>query len=377
MRENTRTRTELHLSASHLPDFETITSTDLLSRKAVSTFLSNAPRAIKFNALAALLQSTPPLLRAVRLSKPDTEIAKNHVAIALTGDAETSPFSGVLLLEKSLIQMLLQRMLGRSIADQSVLSTGEQGALLYALDKAAGDVCAAGLTGFALRGMLFAPEDTSNFLQQCTFHLNCELALETNRWGVHLLGGPFNVNKAIERSFALDNALTADWPLQAHPVIGTTCITAAELQTVAIGDLVTIDRLCPLVAHPLANSEFHPYLRCGTWQVDILWRGTQHIEVTGETGYEPNMNRNEKNRNTLEKPAEINPEGQMEMVLHVEAGSVTMSVRDILALMPGTVIPLHRPPDNGVVLRSNSRIVARGTLVRAGDDLAVEIEEIL
>ena len=64
------------------------------------------------------------------------------------------------------------------------------------------------------------------------------------------------------------------------------------------------------------------------------------------------------------------------VTLTFEAGSVDLTVGQLAAVSPGSVISLDRPIDQAtVVIRANGRAIARGEFVTVNDVLAVRIVE--
>ena len=60
-----------------------------------------------------------------------------------------------------------------------------------------------------------------------------------------------------------------------------------------------------------------------------------------------------------------------------EIARLTLSAREVLGLVPGTVLPLGRPAGAHVELRSGGRLVARGELCEVeAEGLGVRIREI-
>jgi flagellar motor switch protein FliN len=67
---------------------------------------------------------------------------------------------------------------------------------------------------------------------------------------------------------------------------------------------------------------------------------------------------------------------QVQVKLTVTLGEAELSIAKLFALTPNEVISLDRDVDAPVDIRLNGRIVARGTLVAAGDKFGVRITEI-
>ena len=67
----------------------------------------------------------------------------------------------------------------------------------------------------------------------------------------------------------------------------------------------------------------------------------------------------------------------VEMALTVEIGRTRMSVRDVLAVEPGTVIELDRSAGSPADILLNGRLIAHGEIVVVDQDYAVRVTQIL
>lgn len=67
----------------------------------------------------------------------------------------------------------------------------------------------------------------------------------------------------------------------------------------------------------------------------------------------------------------------VEMVLTVEIGRTRLPVREVLELMPGTVLELDRSAGAPADIMVNGRLVARGEIVVVDDEYAVRVSEIV
>jgi flagellar motor switch protein FliN/FliY len=68
--------------------------------------------------------------------------------------------------------------------------------------------------------------------------------------------------------------------------------------------------------------------------------------------------------------------GHVTVKLAVSLGSAQLSIEELFALGSGDVIALDRDVDAPVDVRIHDKVVARGTLVAAGDRFGVRITEI-
>jgi len=69
--------------------------------------------------------------------------------------------------------------------------------------------------------------------------------------------------------------------------------------------------------------------------------------------------------------------GHVKVKLAVTLGSAELSIDRLFALGPNDVVVLDREADAPVDVRLNDTLIARGTLVAAGDKFGVRITEIL
>jgi flagellar motor switch protein FliN/FliY len=67
----------------------------------------------------------------------------------------------------------------------------------------------------------------------------------------------------------------------------------------------------------------------------------------------------------------------VEMVLTVELGRTRMSVRELLAMAPGSVVELDRAAGAPADLMVNGRLLARGEVVVVDEDYGLRITEIV
>ena len=65
------------------------------------------------------------------------------------------------------------------------------------------------------------------------------------------------------------------------------------------------------------------------------------------------------------------------MDVTVELGRTRMSVRDLLALAPGTVLELDRAAGSPADLLVNGRLIARGEVVVVDEDFGLRVTEIV
>jgi flagellar motor switch protein FliN len=67
----------------------------------------------------------------------------------------------------------------------------------------------------------------------------------------------------------------------------------------------------------------------------------------------------------------------MNVRVQVVLGTGELSIGELFSMTPGSIVSLDREVDAPVDLRINGKLIARGTLVAAGDRFGVRITEVL
>jgi flagellar motor switch protein FliN/FliY len=63
--------------------------------------------------------------------------------------------------------------------------------------------------------------------------------------------------------------------------------------------------------------------------------------------------------------------------LSVEVGRASLSIEDILALVPGSIVPLDKKAEEPIDLRVNGKLVARGEVVLVDDTYGLRVTQIV
>jgi type III secretion system YscQ/HrcQ family protein len=118
----------------------------------------------------------------------------------------------------------------------------------------------------------------------------------------------------------------------------------------------------------------------------VTVRGDEvRVDARGPLAMEGIMNRDDEHT-VVDDQAAGQTEGQrarddavddLPARLVVEAGRASLSVREILSLSPGTVIPLERPVSAEVTLAAGGRTLAHGVLVDVEGELGVQVLKVL
>ena len=67
----------------------------------------------------------------------------------------------------------------------------------------------------------------------------------------------------------------------------------------------------------------------------------------------------------------------VEMLLTVELGRVTLTLREVLELVPGSVVELQRMAGEAVDVLVNRKLIARGEVVVIDEKFGIRITEII
>ena len=84
-----------------------------------------------------------------------------------------------------------------------------------------------------------------------------------------------------------------------------------------------------------------------------------------------------RRRSPVADPAALDLLADVEMGVTAELGRTRMTVRDLLALSPGSVVELDRVAGSPVDLLVNGTLIARGEVVVVDDEFGVRISEIV
>ena len=182
----------------------------------------------------------------------------------------------------------------------------------------------------------------------------------------------------------LDRALAVELSL----LVGTATLVAGEVAALEVGDVVLPEHWS---ARPASQSEAG--ISPGLWQGDarlvsvyggpallvalgseVAFRGLERtspvaprasIDVRG-AGEQQGSDDMSANENAV-------PAAEIPVELSVELGRLTMSVGELSALVPGSVLVSGIPVGQPVTLRAGARVIARGELVVVDGELGVRI----
>jgi type III secretion system YscQ/HrcQ family protein len=184
---------------------------------------------------------------------------------------------------------------------------------------------------------------------------------------VRLDGRSFRLALAVRARELPQRRATTDVSARFELVAGSAQLCAAELASLRIGDVVlpgsgwfnTADPRSTVVA-AAAQQEIGFRLQVSD---GLRYVGREHLPLEREVS-------------PVEDATKESLIAELPLVVRLEIGSVTMSVRECLALRPGDVVSCGKPPLDVVVLRTAGREVARGELVTVDGEVGVRITEI-
>lgn len=338
---------------------------------------------ISLNRLRSVLRSEEIKLHLTGIEPNPTGIPSNCVAVALVSRGRPESFRGVLGLSSELAMGIVNQTLGRErrpddahpFMDEQLLP-GEKGALLFALDAAAGDWISMGGNRFMLKSLLYDGEQVPDYLRG-----GPNWAISGKLTGAGLNGHLWLWFKkpipSTLKPVRIDVGERAWlWRSSVNLVVGCTEINTTDVDNLSLGDRVVLDGW----NHPDARggAEFAT-LVSGNWSRFARWLDNRNIKVIGTKGRAVEMDKttNQDKINALLEPAQGDDEGEMSVTVTVEVGSFRTSVRQAAALVPGTVVSLDKPVGPAVVLKVQGKVIGKGVLVEQEGFMSVEVKEVL
>jgi flagellar motor switch/type III secretory pathway protein FliN len=186
-------------------------------------------------------------------------------------------------------------------------------------------------------------------------------------------------------------ASALDLRYEASVVCATATVGSSALAALEEGDVLLPDTVVP----GAGPDGLRDGARCDLalpapaghrFVASVTIRGDEvRVGATGPLAMEGIMHRDDE-RTVVDEQSTGQTEGHrtrdgavedMPAQLVVEAGRASLSVREILALSPGTVIPLKRPVSAEVTLAAGGRTLAHGVLVDVEGELGVQVLKVL
>ncbi|MBW2261452.1 MAG: FliM/FliN family flagellar motor switch protein [Deltaproteobacteria bacterium] len=186
-------------------------------------------------------------------------------------------------------------------------------------------------------------------------------------------------------------SVALDLRFGAAVVCGIAAVESEDLDRLEPGDVVLPDRMVsgagPDGLRAGARCDLAVSSRCGQrFIASISVHGDlAHVESTGPLIMEGIMDRDD-DHTVVDDARKAEPDGSrsrraavadLPAELVVEAGRASLSVREILALAPGTVIPLERSVSAEVTLTAGGRILAHGVLVDVEGEFGVQVLKVV
>jgi flagellar motor switch protein FliM len=182
-----------------------------------------------------------------------------------------------------------------------------------------------------------------------------------------------------------------DLRFEVAAVVGSSRVGRADLRALEAGDVVVVDRLTrgigPAGIEPAAGLDLAACVGPFPRFLARVEAARSDLRVTrgGPLIMEGDMQRDEDRTQIDESPGVPRPdEGlahtgvrDLPAEVIVEAGRAALSVGDLLALAPGTVIPLGRPVSAEVTLTAGGRGIAHGVLVEVEGEIGVQVLKLI
>ncbi len=326
------------------------------------------------------------LAEVLRADKADLEITgfgqvRNNAVpeegtiVALFGGGDGCGQRMALVLSDNLARDLVDTTLGRPRGSvEKRLTSGEEGALLFALDRAGGDWMDLGGGGFRIKGILADSMQIAEYLQgPPKWWVRAVLATEFAKGEAWLaLRDPACFGGVSPRRARIDRAL--DWPVEFKIIVGTSAVPAAELKRIDTGDVLVLDWSAFVVC---GSDTGMARLECGHVKrfARLLDHGRLELVSTRDSRGSMNDTENVELKGRLSQPSDDEARS-MNVVVQVEVGRVTMTVDQAINLVPGRMIRLDRDVGPEVSLRAGEKLIATGELVDHEGRLAVEVTEV-
>jgi type III secretion system YscQ/HrcQ family protein len=346
------------------------------ARRLLARVAAIAARPLAFPGLSALLRTARLALEIDYIDAAPAVLPREIVPVALEPRPGDRSFRAVLALPFATARSVVDRALGRARgSERGDLTSGEEGALLYAIDRAGGDWIAAGGPRFVVRGILADTDQVADYLGaipswQIAARLVGEASSDPLWLWTSVLAGDIRIAPPPVR------VQLGDLPVSWRVIVGHARAPARELDSLSAGDVVVLDRLC----HPLAQgSRAGLRLVSGGVTRSAQWLDRRRLQLVSSDERRPPMPGKPDDATavatTLAEPldAEI---GGMEVLVQVEVGRVAIALEQALSLVEGAVLELDRDVGPRVQLRVGDRLLARGELVDCEGRLSVQITEV-
>ena len=352
---------------------------EALTRDRIADRFRMGFRGLLMERLSALCRVDKFSMQLTGISRQARRATADVVPIALSFGLGKRASRAVLGIELRFSHQLVNMALGRSSSvSKRALSSGEQGVLLYVLDRAGGDWIESGGGEFVVRGILADRQQVADYLgRDLNWEVSCQVTSsesEGNAW----LWLTDSIPPA-PWTASIDGICegAADWEAKFRISVGWARLKLEDVERLEAGDLILPDEICfPGLDTGYTSAQIY----CGGWRRNGKWIDRRNLEISSEGKEGIGMQTKENERKGVRaelKPCIDEDAGEMEVVVRVEVGRVTLTVDQALGLVPGRVLRLERGVEPEVVLRIGEKLVARGDLVEYEGGLAVEVAEVL
>ncbi len=361
-----------------------MTSHEALARDWIGNRFPGGVAGIQLKTLAELLRLGNVRLLGDGIAWDQPVVDEALVLVALSQDAGVESKRAVLGIPLELAFEIVDMALGRrSGHSDRGLSGGEQGALLYALDRVGSDWLAGGGASFVVRGFLADTDQMTDYLESVP-KWQVKGRLRGDSPGGDALGGrvwlrfsdPITPQRSLSQGKDV-GVLAAEWPVHASISIGWSRVPLDDLHDLSVGDWMVLDEG---VRPGKKESDGYSTITSGTWKRYGRWVDRHRIQMVSPKERETIMDTKAQKAEEVEaelKPSSDPDSGSMEVVVQVEVGQVKMTVAKAASLLPGRVLRLNRDVTGAVVLKVGEKIIAKGELVDHEGTLAVEVLEVL
>jgi type III secretion system YscQ/HrcQ family protein len=359
-----------------------VTAAEQRGRGVVTEIFPGGPHGVLLEKMGAVLTSPKITLKFHSIDPTPTPPPTATVSMALSAGPRVNPERFVLILPLNGARKIVDRTLQRTESvGRGFLTSGEQGALLYALDRAGGDWIRAGGTPFVIRGFLADSSQIFDYLRDGAHWCVAGLIqgpgfpnLRLDLWFNHPASGALNSNPKQKKLFQKG---AHDLPVTMRIAVGVTTLTLGDIRNLDVDDLVILDRLC----HPCFGSgRSDTVISSGKWNRRCRWEDPRTLIVLENESRENPMVTNRRESRSVVAPFRDPADddcAEMEIAVHVEIGQIKMTVAEAATLLPGTTLSLDRDVGPKVSLRAGGKLIAGGELVEYAGQLAVEVKEIL
>lgn len=149
-------------------------------------------------------------------------------------------------------------------------------------------------------------------------------------------------------------------------------VSAEEAARLALGDVILVEHIC--------DSPTKPFVIVADQLVFPAVFSTRGLRIEGPASHASGSaqewcmeQQNEKVSRGSALDADVS---QLPVKITFELGRVELSLKEVQALGQGTVIPLEKPLDQALDIMANGRRIGRGTIVKIGESIGVEITRI-